>query len=319
MYSDFSVRLHASLADGGLCSDSRGYAAIQLWFAVRAVDTSGRGCAEFDLKLMAQSLGRGVSTVKRYLRDGLRLGLFRSVKCLSTGQYRVYYAGLHQVCLRMQVANFGAVVEVSVKDLRHMRFIAAEAQAQHLQKCSRFKAQQKHKRGIAKPGAILSPSHYSVGVKGKVLHHGRSATYVSEDFIPFGTKQATIAKSLGRSDRTIRRRLSNNADAKYGRLQKGLPKVVKRQLVQAVQSKDCDRAFVNAGGSFECGRVFISRGRAWKCLTNVYASPYRTLSMKASRHFLNLEVAKDLEHGQPYEEYKQDNGEIYQKAIQQVA
>ncbi|MBD2076272.1 hypothetical protein H6F86_20795 [Phormidium sp. FACHB-592] len=271
---------------------------MQLWFAVRAVDTLGRGCAEFDLRQMAASLGRGVSTVQRYLRDGLKLRLFRSVNGLGAGQYRVYYAGLHNVCRRMQISNFGAVVEVTVGDLRHMRFIAAEAQAQHLQKCSRFKAQQKHKRGLAKPGALLSPSHYSVGVRGKVLHHGRSATYVSEDFIPFGTKQSTIAKSLGRSDRTIRRRLSNDADAKHGRIQKGLPKVVKRQLIQAVQDAVSDRVFVQAGGMFEDSRVFFSKGRYWKRLTNIYASPYRTLCMKASRHFLNKKVAKDLEQPQ---------------------
>lgn len=219
-----------------------------------------------------------------------RLNFFRGVTSLGNGKYRIYYSSLFAVCMHLGLDHWGAVTEIKVSELRHMKAIATEASIVRLQRRSEYQANRQHKRGVPTPEAILAPSVSTLGVKGRVLKRGKRVTYVDQDFVLIGTKQTTIAKSLGRSDRTVRRRISNKV-----RDRKQLPKIERRQIAQLVGNA---QTYCNAGWgrNLHSDRVFNVKGKLFEFHCNVYAETRELVPMKMRRKmFAREEAAKAAE------------------------
>ncbi|MDX2231503.1 MAG: hypothetical protein NW220_17840 [Leptolyngbyaceae cyanobacterium bins.349] len=96
--------------------------------------------------------------------------------------------------------------------------------------------------------------------------------------------------NAGRSDRTIRRRMSNSL-----RHQKGLPPVLKRQLCQtkpeyakqALYHKLCDDTEIGEAKRFFRLSQSKNQIKVFKAECNLYGFDHQLLSCKAQKHFFN--------------------------------
>lgn len=290
------VRIHSRVADGGAVALTKkfengvGQSAVNLWYLVRGWDRNGCGWAEFTLQEAATALNKSIPTIKRYLKQGQKLGFFYNPS-KHGNNIRLYYRSLFKVCEEFELDNWGAVTEISIDELPQLKLIATEIETQRLQDSSRYQATRVHRNGVAEPNELIAPSHSSRGVKGNVIHRGNTALFVDEHFVPFGTSQRTIANSLSRSDRTIRKRLSNSY-----RCERGLAPLDRVQLVQtstelndryAVLLRQFERSELKMMDgvwmSDWSDRLFVCNGLVFKSLCNVYAKENVLHSMKRSR------------------------------------
>lgn len=304
-----SVRIHSAIADGGNFIDRRGSAAISLWYYVRALDSKGSGCATFALEDACKLLGKGKSTVKRYLTNGLRLGLFRSYST-SDDHVRVFYSSLHEVAIRCGLESFGAVAELEIDQLKNLKFWAIQLEAQNLQNQSRFQARNAGgmKRKVAKPENVLpSPSLDSQpsqegskpGVRTR-LHVSDRYCFMHHSFVEFGASQKTVSSRAGRHKSTVQRRLDNQY-----RRERGIPSLLKRQVAIEVEPEELIRLTGSDSAEefnfhksqsldFEVHRLFLSGGRVFKPVSNIYENAFHIQSMKASKAIYREKVTRIL-------------------------
>lgn len=294
LYQNRVVRIHSILADGGKGLDGRGYNAIKLWYWVRSLDIRGSGQVDFCISQAETELGCSKLTIKRYLENGLALGLFRSVERCH-GRVKLYYSSLANVCIRQGLYGWGAVAEVPVSDLKNLRVVATELQAFSLQAASVYLAKLSVPRGlrsnVVKPEDVLQKaSHCSRGAN--VVHVGKRCLFLSEDAIAVGVSQSRLAKSLGRCDRTIRRRLSNE-----WRASRGIPAIFKRQLAQTKPEFDSVGFAIAERCHNPVSKFFSCKGRTWKGGCNVYYPDLTLTSNKAARYFYNRKLQLILNTG----------------------
>lgn len=232
--------MHSAIADGGLSLDSRGYAAIKLWYACRAIDQSGSGRVQVAIADLVDAIGVSIATIRRYLQDGKRLKFFRHART-AQGIVTLFYASTVQVCAANGLESLGAVTEVAIGELKNLKAIATQAEAQKLQQASFHKARKGQKRPLPTADELIPSSAKShprkrSGASGRVVQTSKRFLFVNEDFVLFGGSQGTTAKNLGRSPRTIARRLSNR-----DRTDKGLPILERRQLAIVCSLTDTQR------------------------------------------------------------------------------
>lgn len=295
MYQNLPVRIHSFIADGGNGLDSRGYAAIALWYLCRAIDTKGAGWAEFRVADAASSLSRSPATIRRQLEDGQRLGFFRAVD-RRYGRARVFYSSIANVAIRQGLMQLGSCGEALVSELRHIKAVATEIHALTLQKCSGYLARQDTARGqkrkVVTADALLKASSNSQGAN-VVVHRGGRVLFVSPEAVLSGASQKHIASTIGRSDRTIRNRLSNQ-----WRTDRGLPPLLKRQLAQSKPEYDAIGFQLSENGVGSRSRYFVLKGSTWRLGCNLYGEGDRSLStMKAGKYFYRREVEAVLSEG----------------------
>lgn len=295
-----TVRIHSEIADGGNLLDRRGAAAVVLWYYSRSLDSQGSGWAAFSLKSACELLGRGKSTVKRYLTNGLRKGLFRSYT--TTGDaVQVYYSSLHEVAIKCGLESFGAVAELGIDQLKNLKFWAIQLEAQNLQNQSRFQARNAGgmKRKVAKAENVLpSPSSDSQplkegskpGVRTR-LHITSRFCLMHHTFVEFGASQKTVAKRSGRHPSTIQRRLDNQY-----RRNRNVPTVLKRQI--AIEEPDQNPENFEFRKSIslnpEDARRFVFNDRVFKSVSNIYEDVFHVQSMKASKAIFKEKVQRIL-------------------------
>ena len=301
MYQNNTTFIHSSIADGGLSLDSRGYAAIKLWYACRAIDQSGSGRVQCAIADLANVLQVSIATIRRYLKDGKRLKFFRDART-AHGIVTVFYSSTVQVCMANGLESLGAVTEVAISDLHNLKAIATQAEAQKLQQASYHKARKGQKRPIPTaneliPSSVKSQPCKRSGASGQVVQTGDRFLFVSPDFIPFGGSQRTAAKNLGRSSRTVARRLSNR-----DRFKKGLPILERRQLAivcTSNQTKAIDALRLSGDRSIK--RVFSASIGAIVPKCNIYLQSLalrgcRRLRTAVSRAVKNLLCVRDYKY-----------------------
>jgi transposase len=288
------AKLHTHLIDGGnypAWARKAGLPAIAPFWAYIRAQAQGTGKAEFTIQEAAFTFAKSEKTIKRWLTIGRKYGLFRYYKTRK-GVVIVYHTSLFKVCQLLNVNNWGATAEVHLDELKHAKVLATEIQAEQMQRSSRYAAKQKAReegyRGeIAKPENLITSSAISTGAL--VKHISERYIYVSEDFKLYGTSQKGIGKALGRSERTIRRRLSNRI-----RQKKCLPPVLKRQLCQTKPEYKLKYQFYKLCSDFddsESKRLFQfsykNQNEIYRAECNLYVFSHILCSCRARRYFFN--------------------------------
>lgn len=313
MYSDINtstIRFHARLGDLG-SNTPNGWNCIRLWYGIKSEDLDGTGRWTGTIDHLATKLKVSGLTIRRWLGlnktatlkdgsrslNGIELGLFRSVKRLEGDRVTVYYSSVTSVCKRYGIESLGAVQEIYVDQLRHMRTIATEMEIILAQRSSIYQAEKKlkgdtQKARVATPTDVLPSSVYCSGAN--VVAIGQRVTFLSEQAIPSGASQSGVAETFKRSDRTIRRRLSNKQREKCG-----LKKIVRRQLAYSSEEFELEydrihhmQSNLKSSEFFELvkdsRRLFKFKDRVWKLGCNLYRDLVDLVDCKNARKRLRL-------------------------------
>lgn len=225
------TKIHSTLADPGFWPNKnhKGQVAkadsIKLWYYLRSLDPSGSGWGEFSLEAAAQFFDRSIYTIRRWLKWGDELGLFRARIKLGN-RYRVYYSSLVKVCLRLEITHLGAIAQVEDTRLAELKFAATEAIALRLQNQSRFKEMSNHPEDVREkvidPDQIISSD---LGL-GAILTRSGRFTFLKNNTFAVGASQKLLGWNLNRHPATVQRRLSDAY-----RRKRGIAPILKTQLV----------------------------------------------------------------------------------------
>lgn len=235
----FTVRIHA-----GLISEAGPW--IKIWYLLRGLDIEGSGYWSGDLSTICQLLATSSSTIRQWLREGLRAGAIRRWRVRGQ-RLSVALTSLHNLCLSLKLGNlgWGATAEIFLGDLPQIRPLATAIIAQREQQLSRFAAWRSlPTQELRKTYRLPQPEEFftweprrlsnTLPTKGSircVIHVGKRRLFVSKGFIPFGASQNAIAYERNKSDRTVRRHLGHiglrrrqicQAKAAYGMIQDAL-------------------------------------------------------------------------------------------------
>jgi hypothetical protein len=216
----FSARLAESL--GSLAG---------IYYLVRALDPKGSGRATIDLETASILLDRSRKTVRSHIYLAFKRGLFSYIESKGQGRYFVRYRAEYKACLEREI-GYGAISRAPLHRISQLKYLAAEATAEAIQKKSLHHAAKQVSKlnddGLRLPDldfifteAIGSEQSLGRGILGV----GKRCLYLDSSLVPVGGKQETIASSLGRCRATINRRLSHAY-----RLKRGIPVIEKKQL-----------------------------------------------------------------------------------------
>jgi len=189
------------------------------------MDADGSGKATMTFAQIEELLQVSRTTIWRYYSSDLFTRVIRRGEVLT-----LYYRGIVPVCLDYGIKHWGTSCEVNLEDLADLKTIATLADTLSLQSKSRFIATKKRRSDIcAELGRKRAPkgsfvpaisdskidalfndssqdmSEISPGIKKR--EHG--TVFVGDAWTPFGASQATIANHLGKSYRTVSRRLKS--------------------------------------------------------------------------------------------------------------
>lgn len=287
MYQNLPAIVYSGIADLGFSKDRSGSACNIFWSFVRSLDPQGSGCASFRVADAAKSLYIPKSTIYRYIKNGLRLKIFRRVKSIN-GIKTIYYSSVVNVCLAQGVKDLGAIVEVQVKDLKNSKAIATQAEVQKLQRASLYKAKKKDKRPLPTSDKLLSQSSKTRGLLDNVVRSTHRFLFVTPDFLTYGGSQSTIAKKMGRDRRTINRRLSNKLREKQG-----MAPLDRVQIAIVLSGQDVRRSDALLLSGFKAISRFFSKlvgAIAPKC--NVYSEDLSLLGRRRTRKLLSRAIVQ---------------------------
>lgn len=204
------VRIHSKV-----CFESW----AKLWYLCRAVDFVGSGSVELSLLEVCLFFNCAPSTVYEWLRSGREQQGFRSYSRRGD-RLKIWLGSLASVSLRLGLGrDWGAVAKVPISHLLELKAHAAAVSTQRLQEQSRYAARRslrKKERQFWKlptAQAIIEQASKSSDkpAQGEIpclIWCGKRVVFVSRGFIPFGCSQQGVGKEIGRSDRQLRRYLS---------------------------------------------------------------------------------------------------------------
>lgn len=192
------------------------YPCAELWYLAKAFDPMGSGRVELgcaELSLLKQSM----PTIYRWLKDGLRLGFFRSYRS-EKGVFTIQLGGLLHVCLTNKLDGWGAVTTVDITDvLEGRKPLAAAIATLDAQNRSRYAAKNSMKSRERKhftPPTVddilaLSSDASPQLPRGDfsaagVISVGGGQIKVDETFVPYGASQDSISAILGCHPTTLR-------------------------------------------------------------------------------------------------------------------
>lgn len=245
----------------------------------RIVDEAGSGCVDIDIATMAKDLARSERTCKDHLRMCKRSGFFRRIKWIDKDHVRVYYSAMAKVLAVRGMVNSAALDKIGVDDLKHKKVAIALAGAQHKQDQSLHQCEETtpgHK-DQGRNMKVPTPSSYFAGRASSFASGGNSFvqyrtkrfTFVKPSTPIYGASQPAIAAVLGRSTRTIRRRLSapyaRTLAARLGSDLKPVPKMQLAVEVGPAAIADFDRA-----ENFGSTRLIQAFGKSWNPKCNLY-------------------------------------------------
>lgn len=229
------ITIHSAIIDCGLWSEVnhkgqlKGHSSIQLWYLCRGLDTCGSGTVILNLRETARLLKISCASVRRRLKLGIELEFFRFFEAINDGNYKIYYSSLENVCLRHNITDLGAITEISLGELKHLKFRATEAEALRLQNQSRYKEVKRNPKKDSQRRTINPETLTSSELgNGAILAKMGRLTLLKRSASPYGGSQKRIAWNMGRHPSTIQRRLSDG----YRELHQ-LDPILKTQLAAA--------------------------------------------------------------------------------------
>ena len=299
---------------------------VRLWYLCRAIDLAGTGYVEFLSHDLCQLLNIKNSTLYQWLRLGKAAGTFRDYyKDRQRGVFCIWLGSLKKYSLSLgkdEKAAWGTTATVPLALVNSSGLVlkahATAIETQNRQVKSRIAATRSLKERerkiyrLPEVHAIIKAEGQSSPkpVQGQVpflLSVGSKFAFVSRSWIPFGTSQASVAKALEVSDRTVRRHLDHLAVDKKQVVQ---AKSYYKTLVTAMEHDvpECwidDYTYMIAEPQAPWGvyalrdrngvtlsqyktqvtsdRFFKYGGKTWMYRTNLYDLDYQITSMRAAR------------------------------------
>jgi len=288
---------------------------------LRGLDIKGSGYWSGNLATICQLTAASSSTIRQWLREGTRAGAFRYWR--GKGQrLRVALTSLHKVCLAIGLnhAGWGATAEIPLTELSQFRPLATAAIIQREQQLSRFAAWRTLKAKVRRKYSLPHPEEFFTWKQRRlsdnlpqgsircVIHVGASKVFTSLGFIPYGISQDKVAFYRGKSDRTVRRHLTQigiekrqicQAKAPYGQLIEAMrwdcPSIAPTPDIHLSHHGDEYSLYERSGreGQFHAIRVHPERffsygGRHYIYRCNVYRPQLKLCSM--ARSILNYKA-----------------------------
>lgn len=183
-------------------------AAAGLWHLLRAIDVEGRGAVSLTMEELVDAMKLSQQTIYRYLKSPL----FRTVP-RSKDTYTIYLKSLKKVKELLGIKDLTTMSYGKIEHIRNDRKkqTVAEILIASLQCKSYHKARKESKgRNIIPLDEVFNPSNSMKGVKVNDYQ-----VYFNSDFYaPYGASQNTIAKLLGKTRKTISKRLENTEKKK---------------------------------------------------------------------------------------------------------
>lgn len=203
------------------------YPWARLWYLCRLNDRYGRGIVDLDWGEIKKLLNCGNSTLWYWLKEGKRAGAFRDYRKTKDG-LTIWLGSKAKLSKTLNLESWGEVTYVSFEDIRSLdgaRRVSSQLATQKMQRDSysavkrALNKEERKKHSIPNSDRLFAAkiSLCSMGKLGTSLPQSRVTNYlrhvsdryffVSKGFIAYGASQAAIARSLGISDRTLRRQL----------------------------------------------------------------------------------------------------------------
>jgi hypothetical protein len=265
-------------------------AIAKTWHYLRGLDQKGSGWVKFSLSEAATMLRVSIATIRRHLREGKKEGFFNWFS--TTGDTATAcYVSRDKVCRRLGLEDWGAVAEVFLHDLPASKELATELEAISRQKSSQYMAKKDSKRRVTNFQNILKPSLNAQdldsskwGNSAGINWIGSRFTFVEPDFVVYGASQAGIGEQMSRSDRTIKRRLSNSQ-----RNKKGLENLDRKQIARQVEYSPSLDFYIRMNA--KPGKLFRSGGKTFLAMCNIYNQQYDLISMRVAKKWFQSKSA----------------------------
>lgn len=209
--------IHSAIADCGLWHDRKnakgqvaGHQAVRLYYYLRFCDRRGSGWWDVNLNTVAEDLQISIYTLRRWIKSGLELKLFRAAIRYKPHTVRIWYSCITNVCVDNNIADIGAAAIISISDLNKLKYLATEAEAIKLQRQSRYKEAKKARkcdrsRRTFEPSEVICSSLCT----GPILFKRGRLVFLKRSHLPYGGSQKRIAWEQGRHESTVQRRLSD--------------------------------------------------------------------------------------------------------------
>ncbi|NEQ51020.1 MAG: hypothetical protein F6K11_12950 [Leptolyngbya sp. SIO3F4] len=276
MHLDFStIRIYSRLLD--TCEQAR------LWHVLRALDTEGTGRVYFGVTEIASLMSVSTNTIYRWLKAGL--GVWWRSRRRVDGQIELYLSGVAKVACALGVDGLGAIAEVPLDTLTRMgsKALATALEAEYRQKQA-YWAAKKAKKGQAKKSVIdprTATSDNFPGANGMAM--------VNNGFQIPGASISGIAKTVGRSQSTIKRRLNNR-----WRIERDIEAIDKKRVATELNDPELLFRLKESGVGFLVQENALGHTRVLKVLNdglskvvvlgcNIYAQHYELLSCRGTR------------------------------------
>jgi hypothetical protein len=286
----------------------------RLYLILRAADTTGQGYIRINKQELIQKTGLSPSTVTRHLSDSK---FFPVVKRSRGGIIVVSYRALNKICAEYGIDNLGACTEYKIEWLANRsQAIAYSTEAEvQLGQMQAMHEQFSSGKGFAYGSNTVASSgtkkEHSKGYKQSTIGQPLRRRKTGFKFIPRfryfrirpdqaapGVSQKAIAKRLGRSERTIQRRLSNRFRKRVEvdplqrrRVIRELTPQIERQVKHALEAeyRSSYAQVIIDGRLIQVGTIKVSgeRARPYQLLTNVYSCDHVLIPDKGVRARLN--------------------------------
>lgn len=190
---------------------------MKLYYYCRALDNKGEGRVVINRYECLDNLRIAKATFYRYIKDSR---LFRHTEFIegSDGDYIIYYKSIKAVCAEQGIRELGGITELDVKELSLWRQFCTLAQALDLQKQSRYMAQLHAKFRHESVNFFNEDELFEVAANcresqqpsdtwvGALVNEWR-IFFDTQEYTPYGASLDGIAKRIGRTSRTVGRRL----------------------------------------------------------------------------------------------------------------
>jgi len=287
----------------------------RLYLAIRGLDADGSGWIEFDVKELAYALGTSVSTIYRGLQDDRFFPVVKRGR--KNGRKIVSYRALTKVSALLDL-EVGAIAMLPLKVLGDRMHCIALTTAMEVQmgqfqayyNATKGKTQNEidHRVKDAQWAATVLAEKEKFKIKPKKRQR-KSETWAGLNSRRVGFRyfrirshevvatvsQKTIASRMGRSERTIQRRLSNK-----NRIRWGTHSLTRRRVIQEFDNDRIAAAVqyhlqADTGSNFGTIRIgdrkaivgVIKIGKekpkAYRLLPNVYAANFELIGGETLR------------------------------------
>ena len=286
------VRIHSTIADGGLMRDRQGHSTVTVWYFARTLDISqgASGCARFGLEQAAAFFGTSTNAMKQRLYKAKRKGYLRHVRIDKKGIVTVYYTSLFKVAQLMGCPDLGHAADVSaacLKSITTLKQVAIAIHTQGMQQGSFYlaKANAGEQKDLVHTAEELINTLPLNSHESRVLCRTSKRVFVGSEVVVHGCSHYGVGQKVGRHRRTIVNRL------------KGCDR---RQVCQQAPDDDYGlMQFIDSeqiAGVALSRRYFVSGDRLFKAMTNVYSLSFELNSLKRSRGLYKRFLATGKSH-----------------------